>query len=184
MRSTDRKGFALGLILALFAPLQAEDFETPLYDALLSSIQSLLPDEQLTDAQKQTVLMGEQALQVARLTDTLRLMAKGGKCSQVAPVILSEGTVQVVAPAEGETVRICRVVLSWAAPVDLQYVAGTGATCGTGSSNVSGVMKQMTYIVDTAEGSPIELPESDGFCLSQTGTASGGGYVVYERIEN
>lgn len=174
----------LALLLAcgpMTLSISAEDFETPLYDALLTSVQTLL-SSQLTEDQKQTIMTGEQALQVARLTDTLRMLAKGRKCSQVVPVGLEEGTQEVIGGSQGETIRVCRVVLSWAGAVDLRYLAGTGTDCGTSTEELSGVMKQMTFIVDSGEGSPVELPEGADFCLAQDGAALGGGYVVFERV--
>jgi hypothetical protein len=63
------------IVLTTSAIAEEVEFETPLYDALLSAIQTVLSavgQQQLDPALADLILKGEIALQSARLTDGLR----------------------------------------------------------------------------------------------------------------
>jgi hypothetical protein len=67
------------IVLTTSAIAEEVEFETPLYDALLSAIQTVLSavgQQQLDPALADLILKGEIALQSARLTDGLRTQAQ------------------------------------------------------------------------------------------------------------
>lgn len=127
----------------------------------------------LAAGEQQTITTNGQALAV--------------QCDQnVAINITSATTTQVVAPIVGKQVFVCGYVLnvngSAAAQQILTFQFGTGVTCGTGTTSISGPMRgnpvdnTPLQIFDTIGiGTSFRTPISNALCiLSATATAVGG----------
>lgn len=104
-------------------------------------------------------------------------------CTESAPFDITAGTTQIVALAAGQQIRVCKIIASWDATVDLSYIYGTGANCAVGTTALTGTIQSITAIADDLKNSQSALivPASNALCLVQTGAANGGGYVVYAR---
>ena len=104
-------------------------------------------------------------------------------CTESLPITLAAGTTEIVPLAAGEVIRVCKVVVSWDAAVDLEYVYGTGADCVTGTTVLTGTIQDLSAIADDLSGNNAALlaPASNAVCIRQTGAANGGGYVIFAR---
>ena len=104
-------------------------------------------------------------------------------CTESAVITLTAGTTEIVPLAASEVIRVCKIVVSWDAVVDLEYVYGTGADCVTGTTALTGVIQDLLAITDdlTSNQSALLVPVSEAFCIRQTGAVNGGGYVVFAR---
>jgi len=105
-------------------------------------------------------------------------------CDLNGPVTISgSGTIQLIAPSAGKTVRVCHLDTLLSAGSTLQLLQGTGATCGTGSANIGG--QYPSNILGIAEDygthSPLTLTISKGLCLTVGSAVTGGGIVTYAQ---
>lgn len=105
-------------------------------------------------------------------------------CTESAAFDITAGTTEIVPLAAGEQIRVCKIVISWDATIDLAYVHGTGVNCATGTTALTGTIQDITAIADDLANSQAALivPASNALCVTQTGAANGGGYVVFARF--
>ena len=89
-------------------------------------------------------------------------------------------TTQIIAGSTGKSIYVCGYQMSQVATAGtLQWVYGTGASCGTGTTNLSGAMgvtasQPITY--GTGEATVFKVPMGNALCLTTSGaggTASG-----------
>jgi hypothetical protein len=111
-----------------------------------------------------------------------------GLVSNLPTVAISVGansTQQLVAPSGITRIVVCGFVVSVGVAGTVQLTEGTGATCGTGPSNVSGA-------INLAVGTPLSTGSSlpffitnvagDGLCLTTAGGATAAGLLSYEYM--
>jgi hypothetical protein len=105
----------------------------------------------------------------------------GGVCSSQAAVTFNTaGTTQIVAAPSGGSIRICHLSFAGPATANIQFVSGTGANCGTGTANISGLYQNVsTLAFNLGIQSPITVPAGQGFCISSSNTTAFGGLIVY-----
>ena len=105
-------------------------------------------------------------------------------CTESSPITLAAGTTEIIPLAATEVIRVCKIVVSWDAVVDLEYVYGTGVDCATGTTVLTGTIQDILAITDdlTNSQSALLTPASNAFCIRQTGVANGGGYVSFSRF--
>jgi hypothetical protein len=101
-------------------------------------------------------------------------------CPTAVPVVVGAGaTQQVVAPVSTQKVRVCGLYLSVTTGGTLTITEGTGATCGTGTTNVSGAMTLATGSAPIISGGGPTMQTNvagDGLCLT-SGTAVVAGWA-------
>lgn len=91
-------------------------------------------------------------------------------------------TVQIVPPGADQRVGVCTLILSVGVAGTVQLTAGTGGTCGTGSSNLSGAITLAVGTPFAVSGSPMAFPTNkagDGVCVTTAGGATAAGLVAF-----
>jgi hypothetical protein len=92
------------------------------------------------------------------------------------PIPSGTGTTQIAAPVTGQQVFVCGVYVVGAATMTVQVNQGTGATCGTGTTTLTGVMTPATgSAVQVVDAGPAIL--SNGVCVV-IATAAGAGWAT------
>jgi hypothetical protein len=109
-----------------------------------------------------------------------------GFTGNLTPISVGANTTQKLT-SNGANLRImvCGVAVSVGVAGTIQFTEGTGATCGTGSSNVSGAMT-------LAVGTPLTLGAAtpifatgiagDGLCITTAGGATAAGWISYQYL--
>jgi hypothetical protein len=97
--------------------------------------------------------------------------------------VTSSGTLQIIAPSVGKTVYVTHINLLNSGGSTLQLIQGTGATCGTGSANVTGQYPAPTlgFALDYESLAPLTLTAGKGLCLIVGSAVTGGGQVVFSQ---
>lgn len=105
-------------------------------------------------------------------------------CAQSAPVSTAgAGTAQIIALSGTTVIRVCHVSLSWDAAVDFRLVYGTGANCGTGTTNMTADYQNTTALaLDFGNESALRGAAGNAVCLVQTGAGNSGGVVSYAQF--
>lgn len=114
-------------------------------------------------------------------------------CAQSAVIeIAGAGTVQIVAPVSRRIVRICHLSLAFDGATNIQIIRGTGATCGTGTANMTGNYRNLTSLtldfgnkaaLRTPNGNSLAPPaDGDGVCIVTSGAVNGGGVVTFAQF--
>lgn len=108
------------------------------------------------------------------------------KCPTAVPITIGAGaTFQVVAPVAGQKVRICALVMTESVAGTLQGIEGTGGTCGTGTTNVTGAMTGIIGQPITLAMGPTSVLQTnvsgDGFCLVNGAAVVSAGYAQIEQ---
>lgn len=103
--------------------------------------------------------------------------------NQTVPISIGANSTQrLVAPVGIYRVAVCTLFVSVGVAGTIQLTEGTGATCGSGASNVSGAM---TMAVGTplslASNLPIFLTNvvGDGLCLTTASSATAAGLISF-----
>ena len=106
------------------------------------------------------------------------------KCPTAVPItIAAAGTSQIVAPSGGKLGRVCGIFLAVSTGGTLQITEGTGSTCGTGTTNISGLMTMPVGMTPmfSADSSLLQANVvGDGICLTST-TAVAAGWAQVEQ---
>lgn len=100
-------------------------------------------------------------------------------CTLSAVISTSATTTLLVTGASSKKVRICNLQLTPASAVDVQLVQGTGATCGTGTSNLSGLLSSVTALDTFNPAAPLIGASGNSVCLSLSSGVASGGTVIY-----
>lgn len=79
--------------------------------------------------------------------------------------VTAASTTQIVALVAAQTIRICSFAISMSAAGTAKFVYGTGANCGTGTTDLTGAMTLAT-------GSPLALNSGGGGALLRTASAN------------
>lgn len=93
-------------------------------------------------------------------------------------------TLQTVALAAGRRIHVCGFVLTGGGATSVRFVRGTGANCGTGTTNVSGPMELGDNTVipyGGGEGAVFILPAGQALCLTNSAAIQVSGIVSYTR---
>ena len=98
-----------------------------------------------------------------------------------APVTLAAaGTVSVVAPVTGQAIYVCGFTVVTQATSTAQLEYGTGATCGTGTTVLSGTILASTTWVTPSNATQVVTPITQRLCAVSTGaTGAANGWVSY-----
>ena len=125
---------------------------------------------------------------VGSATQRVVLAYDSGVCnakntSQVAVSVSSSGNNELVALTSAQTIYVCDLTLIADGAVDVQLIYGTGTACGTGETNMSGVMKL------TAAGSGwthdyggrLKTAEANALCLELSGAVAVNGILTYRK---
>ncbi len=100
-------------------------------------------------------------------------------CPLQAPITMTgAGATQIVAASGTAIVKICELYWSGASAVDVKIVRGTGVDCGTGTTDVTGLLRSVSSVaIGSANG--IKGTAGNAICLSQSGAINSGGIVLY-----
>lgn len=100
--------------------------------------------------------------------------------AQQAVTLAASGNTQIIAHSGTNRTLICFIQVSWAAGLDVQLQSGTGGTCGSGTANITGLMKNVaTWTAGTTPFSPIVIAAGQDTCVNDSTNSAGGGIVIY-----
>jgi hypothetical protein len=104
-------------------------------------------------------------------------------CTERAAItIAGAGTLEIVALAAGDQIRVCHLSLSYSGATNLTLVYGTGANCGVGTTAISGAYTNILSLALDLEGrSLVTVPVANALCLTTSAAVTGGGFVTYAR---
>ncbi len=94
------------------------------------------------------------------------------------------GNVQIIAASGGTQIRICKMTLTTAASVGVQLTQGTGANCGTGTANLSGLYQNASSIAEdfAADQSVLISTVSQAVCLNLAAGTRTTGQILYSQF--
>lgn len=87
--------------------------------------------------------------------------------ASVAITISTATTTRLVTGVSGKSIYITAVDVIAAGTGNIQFISGTGATCGTGATNVSGnynLTAQVGFTKAAGNGAIWVLPQGDSLC--------------------
>jgi len=95
--------------------------------------------------------------------------------------VSASGLTQIVALSASKSIRISHLSVAFASGVDFQLEYGTGSNCGSGTTALTGVYKNIvTYAYDSPGiGDPLIVPASQALCINLGASVTGGGLVQY-----
>jgi hypothetical protein len=101
--------------------------------------------------------------------------------SSVAVSITTATTTQLVALSTGKVVYACGFSATVGASSTIAFEYGTGSTCGTGTTALTGVYTPATggLVTFSAEGAHFQTPASNALCALTTGTGGIYGVLTY-----
>jgi hypothetical protein len=104
-------------------------------------------------------------------------------CGSPAVITLAaSGNTQIIAHSGTNRTFICFIQVSWASGLDVQLQSGTGGTCGAGTANVTGLMKNVaTWTASPGAFAPIVIAAGQDVCINDSTTAAGGGLAIYTQ---
>ncbi len=104
-------------------------------------------------------------------------------CPNSVAVSVAPGTTQLVALQSSQIVRVCSFMLSESLAGTAKFVYGTGASCGTGTTDITAAMVMATngsLQLSAGSGSLFRTIASNALCLtSVTGTVTG--FITYAQ---
>lgn len=105
-------------------------------------------------------------------------------CDQSATISVSaSGNTRIVTGTSQQRVHICSLALSNTAASDIQIISGTGATCGTSPTNMTGVFRSVvTAFLGWGERGTLNSQSGDSVCLNYTTSTTGGGRGYFLHV--
>lgn len=102
------------------------------------------------------------------------------KCVTSAAITLTgSGNTQIIAAPGAGQLRICHISLGFASAVGVKLTNGTGANCGTGTADVTGVYQNITGLALDFVAGPLLVPTTNALCVNLSAAVNGGGVVSY-----
>lgn len=99
------------------------------------------------------------------------------------PITISTATTtRLVTGATSKSIYITSLIVIAGGTGNIQFVSGTGATCGTGQTNVTGnfaLTAQVGFTIGTGNGVVLVLPQGDSLCAISSGAVGMPGSVSY-----
>lgn len=106
-------------------------------------------------------------------------------CSNTAVVNVTAGaTTQLVALSGATQIRVCSLAITMSAAGTAKFVYGTGANCGTGTTDITGAMPLATgtpLAISGVQGSVLRGAASNALCLAAV-TGNVTGFVTYAQF--
>lgn len=103
-------------------------------------------------------------------------------CDQQAAISISgSGSTLIVTGTANLKIHVCGVFLSNSAVSNITFVSGTGSTCGTGSTNLTGALQSvLTAVLGFGQRSYLVTANfGDSLCLNYASSVTGGGFVNF-----
>ena len=104
----------------------------------------------------------------------------------IQPVTVGANTtVRIVAPFSDHRISVCALLVTVGVAGTIQLTEGTGATCGTGTTNLSGAMTMAVGTPLPPTGGPsfmTTLKANDALCLTTAGGATAGGLISFNYV--
>jgi hypothetical protein len=96
--------------------------------------------------------------------------------------LTGSGNTQIIAASGATTIRICHISLNSDTSEDIKITRGTGANCGTGTADVTGLYKNVTgFALDFTPQALLKGAASGAICINQSAVAITGGVVIYAQ---
>jgi hypothetical protein len=106
-------------------------------------------------------------------------------CDQIAVFSVSASSTSAIVAASGSRrVRVCQATFGASAAGTFRFISGTGASCGTGTSNVTGAIPialNSIYQAGTGVGMIMQSVAGDAFCIQTASSAAGEGYLTFAQ---
>jgi hypothetical protein len=103
----------------------------------------------------------------------------------IAVTISTATTTKLIDGAAGQSIYITAVDVVAAGTGNIQFIAGTGATCGTGTVNVTGnynLTAQVGFTKGTGVGALWVIPPGNNLCAVTSGAVGMPGSISYARF--
>ena len=104
--------------------------------------------------------------------------------TSVAISTAAASTISLVAETALQRISVCSFVLNGAGATTAKFVRGTGATCGTGTADVTGAMKLIDgSSIPHGDGSGVvfRLPVGERLCLTNSAAIQVSGVLTYAK---
>lgn len=94
------------------------------------------------------------------------------------------GTVQLVALSSGKSVRVCNISVESAGNTNVTFEYGTGASCGTGTTALTGPYSLTTAVAINVSGQPQLMATAAGnaFCVVNSAAIQISGFISYAQF--
>jgi hypothetical protein len=107
-------------------------------------------------------------------------------CTNTLPVsVAATGPTEVIPLTAGQTIRVCNFTVSvdTGGALDVSFVYGTGADCGTGTTTIAGPYDQITSFGPTFTAqAPLTIPAGNALCLTNSAATALTGVVIYAKF--
>ncbi len=101
--------------------------------------------------------------------------------SNAAISLTTSGLTTIVGLSGTRLIRIAHLSVAFASAVDFQLEYGTGGSCGTGTTALTGVYKGIGTIALDFQQAPLILPAGQALCVNLGTSVVGGGVITYAR---
>lgn len=93
------------------------------------------------------------------------------------------GNTQILAATAGN-MQICHISFSTTAAEDVKLTVGSGANCGTGTADATGLYKSVqSMALDFGYWGAVQNGVGQAFCLNQSAAQALGGVVIWGRVQ-
>ena len=99
----------------------------------------------------------------------------------VAISLTSSGLTQLIAGSSGKQIRIEHISVSFASAVNFQLEYGTGSSCGTSTTALTGVYQSVVGIALDFDSGTLNVPSGNSLCANLGSSVTGGGLSVYAQ---
>ena len=95
----------------------------------------------------------------------------------------SSGNTSLIALSGSTVIRVCHISATAASAVDFKLTTGTGATCGTGTADLTGLYQQILAVAfDWGAQAAILAPAGNRVCLNLSAGVRTTGTVTYSQF--
>lgn len=105
------------------------------------------------------------------------------KCNSQAVIgIAGAGDTEIVPLTAGQTIKLCHVSLACSGANNISFIYGTGASCATGQTALTGVYPGVnTLALDFGPRSTLNTGVANAFCIKTSAAVTCGGVAIYAK---
>jgi len=97
--------------------------------------------------------------------------------------VAATGPTEIIPLTGGQTIRVCSfsATTAAAAALDVSFVNGTGANCGTGTATLAGTYSAITALDLFSKDAPLTVPSGNALCLTNSAATALTGVVIFAK---
>lgn len=104
-------------------------------------------------------------------------------CTNTAAInATGSGNTQIVALSGSTVIYVCSLSLASDAAVDIKFTQGTGANCGSGTGDITGVYQEVTTMVLGFDNAGFHNTAANALCINLGTAANVGGSIQYAQF--